>query len=288
MSLQWSQSARRAMSIFYTKWNDIDVFIEDTAAHAESLYAVIINRLLDGKAHVKKVFPLGGRAKVVEACRQDTSPDGRPRIYLIDGDLDLLAGVSEPEVPRLFQHRVYAIENYLLCEDALVELLHEENPRCSIETIKQKLNYKEWVNSVAGVFDLFVIFGASKILTPELPTISLTIGAFISGSPISYLDIEKINDFCTRRRLEILAIVDEDTLEATKEAVIKRIEAAQCPFDIVAGRDFIFPLLRFWIKGVGLSLKATNETMQLRLAKVVSFDRHSEYREAVRRTATVP
>ena len=285
MSLQWPDAAKKAMAVFFTRWNDIDIFVEDTASHAEFIYRALAHRVLNGKASVDQIFPLGGRKKVTEACRFDCSKTGRPRIYLIDGDLDLLTGAIEPPMPRLFQHQVYAVENYLLSEDALVEILQEENPRLSHDTIRNKLNYPEWIVSISDLHKLFVLFGISTLIAPELPTIGLGIGSFISGGKKPYLDSRLIADFLVERRQVLSNRVNKETFTKIEDTVTAELESADNPIDLLAARDFVFPLLLIWIRSVGLSMKASTEGLQLRLAKVVSLDRHNDFCSAILQTA---
>lgn len=285
MRFQWPVAARSAIAIFFSKWNDIDVFVEDTAGHADSVYRALINRLLKGNAHVERVISLGPRDKVISACQSDTLTTGKPRIYLIDGDLDLLIGRREAPLPRLFQHYVYAIENYLLSEDALVEILHEENPRFKKETIKNKLDYENWLISLADLYRLFVVFAISKELAPELPTISLGISLFISGNKTPRLDPIKIGAFCNHRKIEILLKVSTQKFARTESLIQHRLNSVSDPLDFLAARDFVFPLLLFWIKAIGLALKANKETLQFRLAKVIPLDRYKEFANQVELTA---
>lgn len=281
--LKWPERARRSIATFFVKWNDFDVFVEDTAKHANSVYTVFISRVTGGNCKVDKVIPLGDRKKVIDAATADTTLGGRRRIYLIDGDLDLIAGISPPTLSRLYAHRVYHLENYFLCEEALVQILHEENPRLTAAEVRTKLEYASWQQDAKPLLYLFRTFGLTRLLDPSLPTISLGIGSFATNNKI---DEAKIKAFCLARVADLESRFPKPDVDAAKSQVDTALVRFEAHTDVISAREFLLPALRWWIAGRGLQLPAGKESLLFRLSKTCAFERHTGLVNAIKACAT--
>ena len=60
-----SVEANFAKSVFYTQYNDIDIYVEDTKQGYEKVFKILFSRLFEDKFRVDSIFPLGGRDKVI-------------------------------------------------------------------------------------------------------------------------------------------------------------------------------------------------------------------------------
>ena len=94
MNPQRSLKGKLATSVFYQQYNEVDIYIEDMTTGAAKLYKNIFKRVFEGNKRLEKVFELGGRENVIEACRNDNDSNDRARIYIIDGDLKLRSFVK--------------------------------------------------------------------------------------------------------------------------------------------------------------------------------------------------
>jgi hypothetical protein len=280
--IKWPIKAMKSISIFFVKWNDFDLYVEDTAKHANSIYNSLIGRLTEGNCKIYRVFQLGSRACVIEAAKSDDESNKRRRLYLVDSDLDLISGENQEEIKRLFYHRVYHLENYFLCKSAIITVLQEENPTLSEEKILEKLDYDNWMLEIKPLFGLFKIFGMTKLLDPSLPTISLKIGRFWSNQKI---DNQKISDFCTTRHAELASNFTEMEISDASKKIDDAIGGYAYFTDLISARDFLFPNLKPWVKTKGLNLNCSNETLFLRLSKHCELTRHNDLIEAVRACA---
>src|SRR5687767_2319829 len=121
--ITYHRRALKALAFLFRPYNDIDVYVEDKVIR--NVYEVILTRLLANRARVTRIFSLGGRTEVIEAARRAATGGNRCELYLIDGDLDLLKGVSAPEITGLYRLNVYCAENLVLCPDACVEVAYE-------------------------------------------------------------------------------------------------------------------------------------------------------------------
>lgn len=281
--LKWPDRARRSLATFFVKWNDFDVFVEDTAKFANAVYSSFITRVAQGNCKVSRVIPLGDRNKVLSTAAADSKKGGRRRLYLVDGDLDLISGIPDPIVDRLFVHKVYHLENYFLCEEALLEVLQEENPRLSTDNLRAALDYHGWLREVEPLLDLFVVFGMTRIVDPSMPTISIGIGAFSSNNRI---DVGKIRCFCQTRTVDLEERCTAQQLKSAKRRVLEATRAHSHFTDLVSARDFLLPTLRWWIAGKNLKLPANKESLLFRLSKRCAIERHVALTDAIKKCST--
>src|SRR5690242_18796316 len=96
MLTKYSLKAIKGLSFLFRRYNDIDIYVEDTANR--NMYEVLFNRMLEGHAKVERIFQLGGREAVIASCKNDQQDTHRKRIYIVDGDFDYLLGNSPPNL----------------------------------------------------------------------------------------------------------------------------------------------------------------------------------------------
>lgn len=116
--IEYSKRSRRAVARLMAAYNDIDIYVEDSTY--VGLYERLVNKALGGRAKVQKVIALGAKQDVLQAANNDNNPEGRPRLYIVDGDLDLIAHLRNRRAMHLHRLRVYSLEN-LLFEERCIE-----------------------------------------------------------------------------------------------------------------------------------------------------------------------
>ena len=109
---RWPKRARAAIRKLFEPLQPIDVYVEDT--NDEVFYRALLNRVLDGRVHIARVFGLGGRQAVVEAAANHDHFERRA-LFIVDGDLEWVRGLPAPKIPYLHRHEAYCIENLLFC-----------------------------------------------------------------------------------------------------------------------------------------------------------------------------
>jgi Protein of unknown function (DUF4435) len=283
--MEWPVGALKAMPSFFSKWNDIDVYVEDTADHAKTLYTEIVNRALAGKAKIAQVFPLGDRKKVIDGCAGDKRKGGRPRVYLVDADLDLISGIPAPAIPRLYRHEVYALEGYLVCEAALLEILHEENPKLAKADVAANFDFNGFCSACGILVDLFTCFGVSWLIDSSLKTKGFGLGEFLDGSEAPWLDAGRIIDFCVQRYAELATKTSSIKVVEVERRVRQHVCGASRQLDLIAAREFVIPLLRLWARGKDLRLNTPKENLYLRLAKRADLVPRASFVKVLRDTA---
>lgn len=284
MGPKWPFRARKARAHFLKKWNDIDIFIEDGSAYSQKIYKELINRIGHGCFQVHQVFPLGNKTEVIRACSKDQTNE-RPRLYVIDGDLDLLQGSSSPDLRHLFRHPVYCLENYLFDEQAVMEILYEEIPEADWPEISHKLDFENFENELEFLIYLFAMFALMGFYAPSSKTVSLGITAFVSEVDARQkLNHDKINTFIQNEYLKICEAHGESNIWGDLLAIMDRLLQVPRPLDLVSGKDFLMPALR-WRFNQLCKLKASSHSLYIRLARHSSPDRYAGFAQAVKSAA---
>jgi hypothetical protein len=267
MELRRNDSARYAKAWLYQALNDFDVFVEDTAEHSRKLYAVLIGRVVGATKKLKTVFPIGGRDAVIERCVNDNNANGRPRVYIVDGDLHVAAGNASPDLPRLFVLPVYCIENILVDFSSIEGLCDEESIAYDAEEVADFLDLSGWLNeSGEALRDLFVAFAAAFLGGVGVPLVARGAKCVAIGE----------SGLACRNKVKV--VIDEIRNSYDAKLGIGKFETEfqrlmtlakhnnSFVTDCVSGKDFLLPLLFARIRA-RIKIRADNRVLQLRLAR---------------------
>lgn len=261
------------ISIFFKYKNDVDIFIEDS--NDEEFYKTLFQRLL-GKRMIAKVFSCGCKSKTIKACDNDQTKRNRKRLYIVDGDLDLIFNNNRNDLLYFYVLDRYCIENFLLNEDGIIETLHDIII-ADREVIKKQLGYNNWLKSIAyHLIELFLHYSIKHELKIGTKTVSNNVGSFckkIHG--VTVLDISKIEIEIDKIRVEILSSITEhkynDLIYDRRQLWPPSILSLT---SIVSGKDYLLPLLTFRFKK--LKGKETYnlkyEALRMRLVKTCNFE----------------
>ncbi len=155
--LQRGGAAKYAKHVFFKSFNDLDVFVEDTASESRKIYVEILRRAFGADIQISQVFPIGTKSRVIDRCANDQGVRARRAVYIIDGDYDILLGKALPKLIRLYRLKRYCIENYLIEEGAIISVLDEEIPDLDSGAIRARLDFAGWLSSISGHLFEFVI-----------------------------------------------------------------------------------------------------------------------------------
>lgn len=151
--IKYGLKSRRAYAHLMSGYNDIDVYVEDSTY--VGVYEKIINRALRGKSKVERVIPLGPRETVLSEAMNDNGPGGRPRLYVVDGDLDLIAFKRRVSAKRLYRLNVYCLENLVWEKAALDAYSSYAMPAQTAGGAIARINYAEIQNEVDNVLGAY-------------------------------------------------------------------------------------------------------------------------------------
>lgn len=259
-------AGKSAKSILLEEFNDLDVYIEDTAIGFKKIFTELLNKAFKSKYKIEHVFPLGTRDNVISKCRENQNSDGRKKVYIVDGDLYLMRGEKEEDLQGLFVLPRYCIENFLLDENALIDILYEEDPELTKEDITSKLNFRNWIElNNESLVNLFTDYAIAHKLMPEVETV---------GYKVSNLTTSGNGIVChhkvAARIQELSSMVKEKVGESVYNEEHSRIvdeinNEENKIFKYVSGKDYLIPLLQSRCKTFA-KLSSSNTNIKLRLA----------------------
>jgi len=278
----YSLKARRALAHFFRPFNDIDVFVEDTSSR--NFYELFLNRILEGKARVSRVFQLGGKHQVIEMCAKDQEDDGRARLYVIDGDFELLLGLEPPELHHLYRLNVYSCENLVLCREAVHQVCYENAANDPMDSIEKVVDFDGFLSEIeSDLLELFVVYAAVYELDDAQQTVDYNVFRLCdtsAGPPrmdSSKVDarqqslLAELGDKCTHGQIA------ETTMDIRDRISVKQYRAVH----VASGKSYILPLLWAHLKRT-VGYRGTQDTLLVQLARYCRLDADPDLAPAVR------
>ncbi|ATX79958.1 Protein of unknown function (DUF4435) [Mariprofundus aestuarium] len=243
--LEYSSIAKKAYSFLYRPFNEIDIFVEDKANRA--VYEKLFSRILEGKAKVVRIFQLGGRKEVIDACKADQSNSTRKKIYIVDGDLNLICGTRPLKLKYFYSLRVYCSENLLLCRKTLETIAHESDYNSTKVDVCSRLNFDAQIKSLEKSFlPLFVLYAICHRNHKKkigVKTVSYNIHRFLDGgSPnvLKPLILGRMRVIITQLKL----ILGDEQYQKEKKIVVKHLRKYDLDLVcVLSGKDYILPFI---------------------------------------------
>lgn len=233
-----------AFGVLFRPFNDIDVYVEDSVGR--NVYECLIERMLNGRAKVTRVVQLGSRQQVLAHCAQDQSEGGRPRLYVIDGDIDLLTGVPAPSLKHLYRLAVYCSENLLVTENAIIEVAFDSDGEADKQALRDTVRFEDAVREWEHLLGpLFVLYAAAAAL--DLPI--ETAGYHVMNLCTVYdrrpkLDASKVEARRDVIRDGLVAAYGSDAVDATISAVERRwLANPRAVLAFISGKSYLLPLV---------------------------------------------
>lgn len=257
-------AAKKAKSVFFEENNSIDIYIEDTAKGYRKIFKTILNRVLGEKYLINNVFPLGGRSSVISQWEQDKNKRNRPRIYIIDGDLNLLLE-ERMCFPGLYVLPFYCIENIFICEQSLVALMVEEDAEREEDELRELLNFREWEQKNKKLLiDLFVTYALTKKHVPTIQSVAYQVSNLISNNS-GILDEKKTTDRINELEGQLKESIGAELLEKEKDEIHFKIGEKKDIKKYISGKDYLMPLVTLRLKSV-VDMRIVKLTMKHRIS----------------------
>jgi len=257
---------------------DIDIYVEDEGS--EVFYTELLKRLIGRDARIATVVPLRSRNNVIK--RAEAYSDSRPALFLIDGDLNWVAGLALPTLPHIYVHPCYCVENYLFCEDAMIQIIVENQGTIKDSDVKNTLDWRTVRDRVETLLvPLFVEFAVAFALCPDIKTVSRGIGCLLRDSRNGLPpDIDKLKVSAVRQEVkdEVIARVGTDAYDLKRSLIAGQIKALKDPIDAISGKDFLVPLQMF-VAGRAGGQKVQRKSFVFRLARHCSLDKMQALRQ---------
>lgn len=279
--LKLSVAASITKALFFRHRNEFDIYYEDN--NDEEFYKIIISKVLGNKYKVEKLISLGNRANVLAACMEDQIDLKRKRLYIIDGDIDLINGTNPSNLKFLHIHPAYCIENLLIDEEAIIEVIHDFT-EVSKERIKKKLRLNSFFKEVSPyLIDLFLHYALVVRYKLGIKTVSITVDAFCKQTGgHKQVDKIKIQSKIDELAEKLVKVIGEEkyTEEIDNLRTIWKYDIATL-LKIVSAKDYLLPLIHYQFRKV--SVKATScsrDNFRFRLAKLTPLKNFSELQKS--------
>lgn len=270
------------VSLFFKSKNDIDIFIEDS--NDEEFYKSLLERLTDGK-RISKIISCKCKTELLRACEADQVDRKRKRIYLTDGDLDLILDANRKDLNHLYVLEKYCIENFLIEEEGIIEILHSNIVLDKLK-IKKQLTLSNYLRSISNPLnELFLHYSITHLHQMGVKTVANAVGTFCKQyNSITILDIEKVELKVKELREIITLTIGEDLYNETIYRLRQRWPSnINTLLSIVSAKDYILPLLTFRFKKIigKESFNLKSESLRLGLAKTTKLDSLSSLKSAI-------
>lgn len=292
--LRFGIDSLKSISKFFSYRNDIDIYTEDKETDKE-FYKALFKNLLGEKIIINDITPLGCKANVINAYKNQNKNDGRKKIFIVDGDLELINKNNIVSEKNLVVLDSYCIENYLIEENGIINLLYYSSGTESLENIKNKLNYDKWLSyNATTLTTLFINFAILRKLGGG-PVLQNAHQFLTLNKKQTILDKIKVKKYTNTIYNEIITLLTTNGLtnsEANKlyleeyDSIISNWKYNNETYlRIVSAKNYTLPLLQFRInhcinKGKSLIQKSS---LKLFLASNSKLDRLNFLRERIKR-----
>lgn len=278
-----SDAANGSIGLFYRELQDIEIYVEDS--DAEALYTMLLSRAVNDEVRIKKIISLHGRGKVVEHCAAFS--EDSPALFIIDGDLDLLHGQRESSLDRLYQHRMYCIENYLFCKSASAEMLRDASGKLMPEEALEALEWDDFLGDVTtSLVRLFKVYAVAWKLMEEggIKTVSRSyydVCKKVSRARGSAVCDDKVQAVIDEIKASVILVHGQNMYDEVYAQVDQAVGELENPLYAVSGKDYLLKSLRDYLGFKGASYKY-DDGFKFKLARYCDTEPLAELGDAIR------
>lgn len=260
-------SARAAPALGYLKRsvNDVEIYVEDTSNR--NMWVRLLSKIIKPGTRLRSINMLGGKQAVLDACAADQLDDGRRKLYIIDGDFEILQGKRKRSLKFLYRLRAYCVENILLSPRAATNIALEIDPNATEVRARLNFDYPDFLSSVAEKLRrLFALYAVANKLCPTVQTVAFSVSNLCTRAPSGELVLD---DGLVRARenamiRQMLNQVPKSNIRTELVAAQRRAEDLR-GFRCVSGKDYLFPLFESRMR-LRLGYKGSTEQLKVRLA----------------------
>jgi hypothetical protein len=282
-----SDAANQSVGLFYRSLQEIEIYVEDV--DAEAIYTELLTRATESRVKIRKVISLAGREKVVKRCQE--YDEDFPALFIIDGDLNLLHDEREGPYERLFQHRLYCLENYLFCKNASAELWRDHSGRLLMDQALDKLEWDTFLGSLTlTLLELFKVYAVSwKALEEDrIATVSRAYHTMcIQKKKPSHWELcsDKVQKVIDEIKSQVLDKITAEQYQEIYDSVSEAIDKLETPLCAVSGKDYLLKALREYLASKGASY-SFDDGFKFKLARYCNTEPLVELGDAIIHTVT--
>ena len=246
-SAKYPAKAARALGYLKAHSNDIEIYVEDSGT--PNVWLKLLRNHLPRRIRLTSVTVLGSKEGVIQACKADQASDGRRKLYIVDGDLDVICGRSKPRLKHLYRLRSYCVENYLLDEESFISAVMVLDPRVEEISARRTIDFVGWFERNRLMLScLFVCYAVTYELMREQETVGYSVYKLLESTEDSFdlserKVVARVAGLYRKLRSEYSIAETRDVFDRIKERASK--VSIEC---FVSGKDYIFPPLYSIIK----------------------------------------
>jgi hypothetical protein len=287
--IERKEESKSARSVLLEDFNDIDIYVEDTAIESKKIYREILKRVFKDKYNIEDIFPIGSCASVIsEWEKHKENSDSRKKIFIIDGDFILINDDLKSKIKPKYQQNLdglyvlprYCIENFLIDKNSLISVTHDEDPLDDIHTIESKINFEDWIlKNEDLLIELFIIYSIVIKNNIGIKTIKFKITNFYNGQPgVVCKDLIR-NRINYLKEQTLFLFPEMDFNHEIRERSERIIDRQNKLLRYISGKDYLMPLIKNRITQQN-RFNPDNISLKIRLAKkcdVSELNNISEY-----------
>ena len=207
-SLEYSFDASLNRTLFYSEFNDINIYVEDINKEYE--YETVFKRLLGDEYRISSIFCMGGKIGVIKAFEENKKQNINDlNFYIVDGDFDRYIF---PEKMIKDSHFIYLdtynIENYYIDEEACYKF-SKGKLRLIDDKVRKIINFDNWLNTIITQSSkLFLSYCFLEKYYPEIPSVSRKHCEFID----SKTGFERTDDAYNKYFENVIINADSDAM----------------------------------------------------------------------------
>jgi hypothetical protein len=252
--LEFGYKALKALPKLFSYRNDIDIYTEDKVADKE-FYRTLFKRILGNEIEINDVTPLGCKTNVLKAFDSQNKTDRRRKLYIVDGDLELILDTNRKSAENLIVLDSYCIENYLIDETGGIELIYFLNGSESRDNLKNNFNFRKWLEYNAPcLIELFLNFAILRKHGGG-PIIKTAHDFLTQNGKQTILDIDSVSRYSQDIKSQIIQRLTINGIENPDETYLndyshlsnKWKTNTMTLLKIVSAKNYLLPLMQFRI-----------------------------------------
>lgn len=193
--LFYSEEALINRVIFLSDSNEINIIVEDE--YKEYEYESILNRLFSYQLNINNIFPMKGKPGVKKAFEEyGAFYDGKPAIYLVDGDFDVIMDKDIVDHPNYIYLNKYNIESYYVDKGATLRFMSGKLKKRQKDIINE-IEYEAWENDTyTKLKRLFINYIIGQTVFPSEKNVGIPPHVYVDSK--GYVDDNKIDEYVTQ------------------------------------------------------------------------------------------
>jgi hypothetical protein len=214
---------------------------------------------------------LRGKANVLAACKLDQAKDGRRKLYIVDGDLDIFRSKRKPRLRFLHRLRCYCVENMLLSAPAMITVGVEANVKLDDLDVLPAIDYAGLLKSFEDLLKpLFIYYALANKWESSIQTVGYLVYRMAKTDGKKYvLDARLVLQRIRFLIKELLRTASVGQIRRARKRIATDI-TGMLATQIVSAKDYLLPIIYRNFKST-LGYRGTMEQFKTRLAAEFSL-----------------